>query len=151
VAGWLNSIVDSLDAVIRQTPTQPVCLAHGDLTPSQLVLAGPRIGVLDFDGLCQAEPAFDLGRFLAYLRVALAKSGNVAGDALASRFLERYHVAGGPPTPSARVQVYEIASLVRMAAHSWQQLKPARLRLACGVIQRQTEALLLPLIPGSHN
>jgi hypothetical protein len=151
VAGWLNSIIDSLDPVIRQTPAQSVCLAHGDLTPSQLVLAGPRIGVLDFDGLCQAEPAFDLGRFLAYLRVALAKSGNVAGDALAARFLERYHTAGGPPTPPARVQIYEIVSLVRMAAHSCQQLKAARLKLACGVIQRQVEALPLPLMPGSQH
>jgi hypothetical protein len=151
LAGWLNTIIDSLDAISRQIPAQSVCLAHGDLTPSQIVLAGPRIGVLDFDGLCQAEPAFDLGRFLAYLRVALARSGNVAGDALALRFLERYHAAGGPPTPPVRVQVYEIASLVRLAAHSWQQLKPDRLRLACGVIDRQIEALQLPLMRGSQS
>jgi hypothetical protein len=141
LAGWLSSIVDSLGAAAESMPAQSLSLAHGDFTPSQILLAGSTIGVLDFDGLGQAEPAFDLGRFVAYLRLALARTGNVAGDSLASRFLEKYRAAGGKPAPQGRIEIYEIASIVRMAAHSWQQLKPARLRLACALLERQVERL----------
>jgi hypothetical protein len=142
LAGWLTSIVDSLRAVAPPTPTESLSVAHGDFTPSQILLDGSGIGVLDFDGLCHAEPAFDLGRFTAYLRAALAKAGNGNGDALASRFLDKYRAAGGRPTPEGRVEIYEITSLVRMAAHSWQQLKPARLRLACALVERQLERFM---------
>jgi hypothetical protein len=137
LTAWLTSVVDLLDALAARTPEQPRVVAHGDFTPSQLLLAGSQVGILDFDKLCQAEPALDLGRFLAYLRVALTKYGNRSVDAHASRFLETYHALGGQPTLDTRLAVYEAASLVRMAARSWLQLKPARLRLVCGVLEEQ--------------
>ncbi|HEU5085896.1 MAG TPA: hypothetical protein VFT99_00580, partial [Roseiflexaceae bacterium] len=34
-----------------------------------------------------------------------------------------------------RTSVYEVISLLRMALHSWRQLKPARLELAVAVLQ----------------
>lgn len=137
LAAWLSTVLDSLSEAVRQTPTQPLAFAHGDFTLSQLLVAGMRVGVLDFDGLCQAEPACDLGRFLASLRTVLAKSGNPSGDRLASRFLNVYQAVGGQTTPEARARLYELTSLVRMAAHSWKRLKASRLRLVCGVLERQ--------------
>ena len=146
LAGWLTDIVDALRTVAPQTPAQQPAFAHGDFTLSQLMFAGSRTALLDFDKLCEAEPAFDLGRFLAYLRFVLAKFDNNSGDALASRFLATYSAAGGRPTSVARVDVYMIASLVRMAARSWLQLKPARLRLAFTVLEAQVARL--GLLPG---
>jgi Phosphotransferase enzyme family len=141
VAEWLTAVTESLTPVARRMPSQRLSLSHGDFTPSQLLLDGSRIAVLDFDRLCQAESAFDLGRFLAYFRVALARSGHGAGDGLTARFKERYRAAGGQATEDDRIEVYGIASLVRMAAHSCQQLKPARLRLVCTVLERAVERL----------
>lgn len=141
LAAWLSSVLDALAVLAPRLPASPPVLAHGDLTPSQLLLDGSRIGIVDFDGLCQAEPAFDLGRFLAYLRVALAKSGSARGDALASRFLATYQAVGGDPVTEMRAEIYGIASLVQMAAHCWRELKPARLRLACAVLEEQVGRL----------
>ena len=43
----------------------PLVLAHGDLTPGQLLMSVLGVAVVDVDTLCRAEPALDLGRFLA--------------------------------------------------------------------------------------
>lgn len=43
-------------------------LAHGSFKPSQLLFHGGRVFVVDFDGCCLADPALDVGYFLAYLR-----------------------------------------------------------------------------------
>jgi aminoglycoside phosphotransferase (APT) family kinase protein len=134
LAQWLAGILDDVAAeALSGAPQEPV-LSHGDFTPSQLLFSGRRVALLDFDGLCAAEPAFDLGRFLAYLRVALLKSGHPARDGLAAGFLGRYHRAGGPCAPERRVELYGLVSLVLMAVHSCQRLKPARVRLVCDVI-----------------
>ena len=136
-AAWLTAVLDSISEGVQSTPMQPLVFGHGDFTMSQLLVAGSRVGVLDFDGLRQAEPACDLGRFLASMRTVLAKAGNPSGDRLASRFLDVYQAVGGQTSSEARVTVYELTSLVRMAAHSWQRLKGTRLRLVCTVLERR--------------
>jgi Phosphotransferase enzyme family len=138
LAGWLRGILASAVHTLETVPAQPHSLAHGDLTPSQLLFDGRRVGILDFDKLCQAEPALDLGRFLAYLRFALTKRGARSTENLAARFIESYGDQGGQPAPAARVNAYEICSLVRMAARSWLQLKPARLAVVCAVLESRT-------------
>ena len=42
--------------------------AHGGFKASQLLFHGQRAFVVDFDGFCRADPALDVGYFLAYLR-----------------------------------------------------------------------------------
>jgi len=42
--------------------------AHGGFKASQLLFQGQRVFVVDFDGFCLADPALDVGYFLAYLR-----------------------------------------------------------------------------------
>jgi hypothetical protein len=42
--------------------------AHGGFKPSQLLFCGQRVFALDMDGFCLADPALDVGYFLAYLR-----------------------------------------------------------------------------------
>jgi hypothetical protein len=138
LAGWLRGILAPAEHTLETVPAQPHGLAHGDLTPSQLLFDGRRVGLLDFDKLCQAEPALDLGRFLAYLRFALTKRGAQSTENLAAGFIESYGDQGGQPAPAARVDAYEICSLVRMAARSWLQLKPARLAVVCAVLESRT-------------
>ena len=118
-----------------RTRAQPAVLAHGDLTPSQLLVDGPQVGLVDLDGARQAEPAFDLGRFVAYLRVAAAKAGAAPTAELGAHLLEAYHTAGGPPVDERRVEAWATAALVQMAAHSWRELKAGRVRLACAVLE----------------
>src|SRR5437899_4249979 len=42
--------------------------AHGGFKASQLLFHSQRVFVVDFDGFCRADPALDVGYFLAYLR-----------------------------------------------------------------------------------
>jgi Phosphotransferase enzyme family len=42
--------------------------AHGGFKASQLLLQGPHVVMVDFDGFCLADAALDVGCFLAYLR-----------------------------------------------------------------------------------
>jgi len=137
----LSEALERAGAAAARIPAQPAVLAHGDLTPSQLLLDGDRVGLVDFDGVCQAEPAFDLGRFLAYLRAALARSADPAGEALGARLLAAHTAWGGPAASRQRVEAWATASVVQMAAHRWGQLKPARLRLACALLEDQLARL----------
>ncbi len=116
------------------TRVSPLVPSHGDFTPAQILVdehAGGRWGVLDFDEACLAEPAFDLGRFEAYLRLALARRG--LDDAPVAAFLSAYR-----PVPSRmlfdRVAVYRTLALVRLALHACLQLKPGRLATALAVL-----------------
>ncbi len=42
--------------------------AHGGFKASQLLFHSSQVFVVDFDGFCMADPALDVGYFLAYLR-----------------------------------------------------------------------------------
>ena len=59
-------------------------LSHGDFTPSQVLgLDGHAPAVLDLDTLRWADPAEDLGRYLAHVALLAAKAGDPSpGDTL---------------------------------------------------------------------
>ena len=137
-----------------------MAFSHGDYTHTQLIFSGQEAGLVDFDTVCQAEPALDVGQFLAYQRLSLRKeqlggsgSGSGSGssfsqeqaEALCERFLASYLQAAGWEAQAgqvrARVGVYELISLVRLGAHSWQKLKGARLQAAVSVLQERLASL----------
>jgi hypothetical protein len=134
LARWLTTLAEPTIALSARSPTGAPACAHGDFTLSQLLVSGSDVGILDFDALCQAEPALDLGRFASYLRLALAKSGRGGGEAAVSQLLDAYHDAGGPRVSKDRIRMATVLSLILMAVRSWQQLKPRRLELVCGVL-----------------
>ena len=53
---------------LEATRTAVVHAAHGSFKPAQLLFRGDRLFITDFDQLCAADPALDVGYFLAYLR-----------------------------------------------------------------------------------
>lgn len=59
-----------LSAALEAQPPEGYRLAHGGFKPSQLLFHSHCAFVVDFDGLCLADPALDIGYFLAYLRPA---------------------------------------------------------------------------------
>jgi len=142
--GWL----EALHARAASDPGEPG-LSHGDFTHSQLIFSGERCGLVDFDTVCRAEPALDLGQFLAYLRMGTRKAGvsasadgREATERLCRRFLDTYmiecgHGPGERDALRARVHLYEVVSLLRLAFHSWQKFKAARLELAMDLIRER--------------
>lgn len=76
--GWLCCRGPSLEVTIRPLvrllqraateldPARPT-LIHGDLAAGQFLWTGERLILLDMDTACRADPAYDLGHFLAQL------------------------------------------------------------------------------------
>jgi aminoglycoside phosphotransferase (APT) family kinase protein len=58
---------DLVDALAR-LPTEPVTLNHGDFKSDNLLVDGARSWILDLDRSGWADPALDLGKFLADVR-----------------------------------------------------------------------------------
>lgn len=149
LAARLQTRLDQLAVQAEQTDPLPLGFSHGDFTYTQLIFDGTSSGLVDFDTVCQAEPAIDLGQFLAYLRVAVQKAHRNAAvaptalaDELGARFLSTYiEAAGLDPAAEehvrARTAVYEIISLLRLALHSWQKLKPARIQNVLAVLEER--------------
>lgn len=148
----LRTLLAAIVAAAGETqPLAPV-FSHGDFTHAQLLVGGGRRGLVDFDSVAQAEPALDLGHFLAYSRLALAKAQPSAhpetAHRLADRFLATYITATGTGAPAddlrARVRVFEALSLLRTTVHAWQQLKPARLRSVFPILCEAVASLPAP-------
>jgi hypothetical protein len=144
LGGRLGDRLDLVEATAAATPALEACQCHGDYSYTQLIFDGAQAGLVDFDNVGQAEPALDLGQFLAYLRYAglrargggEAEPGSVT-ERLAERFLAAYVAAGGPAQALPRVGVYEAVSLIRMAQHAWQNLKGARLGNVLAVLDER--------------
>jgi phosphotransferase family enzyme len=137
------------------TTAMPPGFSHGDFTHSQLMLDGRRFALVDFDTVCRAEPALDVGHFLAYLRMAVRKrtgpspDGSELAERLVTRFLDAYvETAGlderGRTHLLARAHVYELVSLLRVAFHGWLKFKSQRVELALGLTEECLAARGLP-------
>lgn len=106
--------------------------SHGTFRPDQVLLHGDAVGVVDFDGFCQAEPAFDVARFRSGIRDCGMRDmprrvgpSTVDVEALCDDFLRAY--ASAAPVSPERVMLWETLDLVTHVLHAWSRVKPARL------------------------
>ncbi len=60
----VSAVVDCLDRM----PAEAATFGHGDFKCDNLLVHGGQVRILDLDRSCWAEPAVDLGKFLADLR-----------------------------------------------------------------------------------
>ncbi len=148
---WLGDRLDDVQERLVAAHPLNVCLCHGDLKHNQILFDDSRRTLVDFDTVCQAEPALDLGHFLAYLRLRAADGDREPpatdlADRLSHRFLDAYIDAAGPARHQSgglrdRVAVYEILSLLGRAVHSWQKFKPQRLALTITLLEERLSCL----------
>lgn len=124
-------------------------LVHGDCKPSQFFVGPKGVAILDFDHCGMADPASDVGNFIATLRQHAARHELKARAArvwparapwlrgLEQGFVNAYlDAAGGGGELERRIRWYQSASLVRKAYRSWQRsarspLPQALLQEAC--------------------
>jgi aminoglycoside phosphotransferase (APT) family kinase protein len=147
LAAQLRAHWADLAGLATTTFPLPVRLSHGDYTLSQVVFDGSGVGLLDFDRVCRAEPALDLGEFCAYLRVKCRKAdrhvnrgGGRLADELCELFLATYDASVGAGESDARrtrARLYEAYFLLRIAARSWQQIKVSRALIALSVLEER--------------
>jgi Phosphotransferase enzyme family len=112
--------------------------AHGSFKPAQLVFQDGQVLITDFDQFCTADPALDVGYFLAYLRPASLWYGRRAArswfEASARAFLSAYREAAAPGPLGldmdgivSRAPLYEAAVMFKIANRRFNRLQSPRL------------------------
>jgi len=145
LAGAATPLLATLDVYAAITTPDPAVFAHGTFRPNQVLLHEGRVGVIDFDSWCRAEPALDLALFLTSVRdvrlSAIRKAAPLSTDpaaeddrslaflaqldTLCDAFLAQY--ATLMPVKRARVAIWEALYLLTLVLRSWERVKPVRL------------------------
>ena len=137
VGAMVDSILDRATQLHQLMPAKPSVFAHGDLKADHLWVTPARAGtesrpyglvLIDFDTCYLADPALDIGKFLADLQWWYSEYDTPDAARLAARaqqlFLEGYALGmDGSPGPVglhdgsiARARLYEALVLVKIAA-----------------------------------
>lgn len=99
---------------------------HGDFYGKQVLLAPERVNVLDLDGSVKADPALDLGNFIAHLERDRLRHG-VAGErveALREPFLAGYFDRADADDVAERLSVYAAIRLFLLVPHPFRFREP---------------------------
>jgi phosphotransferase family enzyme len=146
LVGAAGPLLARLEEVAAATEPDPPVPTHRSFRPGQVLLDHGRIGFVDFDGFCTAEPALDVALF----RSDLTDTGMAAGpeptaaqaserlarlDELCERFLAAYQTLA--PVSRERVALWEAVDLLTCVLHSWTKVQPRRLRAALSMLERQ--------------
>ena len=144
---WIQQTVEFAQ-VYRE---MPFVFSHGDFTYTQLIFDGKAAGLVDFDTMGPAEPAQDLGHYMAYLRLNIIKGQDPnapfapeAIEHLCAVFLDTYiNVSGAWIRDEAglrgRVAIYELISLMQLTLHSWEKMKGSRLKQTLRLLEERIE------------
>jgi aminoglycoside phosphotransferase (APT) family kinase protein len=125
-------------AALEALPGDTLRPGHGSYKSSQLLVRDGSVFLVDFDQFCLADPALDVGYFLAYLRPAglwYRRAGRRAWfDDAARTFVDSYlrRLAERGETPQTgegiarRAPVYEAALLLKIGARRANRLHDPR-------------------------
>lgn len=158
----IPTIVQAVDPLLAraqelagEVAPDPAVPAHHDFRPAQVLLADTRIGFIDFDGFCAAEPALDLGRFRAKLRDigissagAFDERGRVVParlatlDRLCEVFLGRYQEQA--PVSTGRVLLWETLDLLTAVLHTWTKVRLARVQPRLALLEHHLATMTHP-------
>jgi aminoglycoside phosphotransferase (APT) family kinase protein len=132
--GAAEPLLARLRALAASSPADPPVPSHGTFNPEQVLIDGERIGFIDFDDFCLAEPALDVGLFRAAIKDigmnAIESSDRAERqarlellDRLGEVFLSEYERHA--PISRERVALWEVWSYFRDVLHVWVKVKPA--------------------------
>jgi hypothetical protein len=149
----VRRVTGALCAALEGLPTDTLRPAHGSYKSSQLMVRDGAVFLVDFDQFCLADPALDVGYFLAYLRPAglwYHRAGRRAWfDAAAEAFLtaylsrlaERGETAGTCAGIAERAHVFEAALLLKIAARRVNRLHSPRTGEVAAVLDEVSRTL----------
>ncbi|HJQ14711.1 MAG TPA: phosphotransferase [Anaerolineales bacterium] len=130
---------------------EPAVPTHGTFNPEQVLIDGERIGFIDFDDYCMAEPALDVGLFRSAIKDtgmnAPFSSSNpsraerlarlVLLDEVGDVFLSEYETHAA--ISRHRVALWEAADYLRNCLHYWIKVKPAEPDTALLVLEQHLQ------------
>ncbi|MDQ2717786.1 MAG: aminoglycoside phosphotransferase family protein [Chloroflexota bacterium] len=137
-AAEVQRLAQQLAERLKHTQPDAYRPAHGGFKASQLLFHSQHVFIVDFDGFCLADPALDVGYFLAYLRPSglwYQRAGMRQWfEAAASIFITTYRQAmlerGIDPAIVdgilQRTRLYEAALLFKIATRRANRLNSPR-------------------------
>ena len=125
VGAAIDALLDRAREVHERLPQEPPTFAHRDFKSEHVWITPGQLTLLDFDRCCLADPALDVGKFLADLQCWYAAYDQPGLDQAQERFLAGY-APGAPEERLLRARLYEVVELVRMSVprvplfdHNW--------------------------------
>jgi hypothetical protein len=155
LAPEVRQVAGALCARLEGLPADTVRPGHGSYKPSQPLVRDGAVFLVDFDQFCLADPALDVGYFLAYLRPAglwYRRAGRRAWfEATAEAFLTAYlhHLAERGESAATcagiagRAPVFEAALLLKIAARRANRLHSPRPGEVAAVLDEVSRSLAL--------
>ncbi|MEN9934758.1 MAG: hypothetical protein RLZZ387_1337 [Chloroflexota bacterium] len=123
LAARYEGAVGRLAELAGQRDEPPAVASHGAFRTDQFMIAGDELVMIDLDGFCWANPARDLGNFLAYLdwkAIRQPQRAELIRQA-AGLLLEGYRGAGGT-VDEGWLELYRADSLLKIAGRRYRSL-----------------------------
>ena len=135
----------------------PVVATHGTFRPGQVLIHRDRIGFIDFDNFCQAEPALDLSLFFRRTKDIILDTNETGpgggldaqsaratlldrADTVCEVFLGEYEAHAR--VSRQRIALWETLDLLTLVLHSWTKVKPERLENATFALEQHLRRLI---------
>jgi Ser/Thr protein kinase RdoA (MazF antagonist) len=148
-------ILNRLQALATTAPADPPAPAHGSFRPAQVLIAGQELAFIDFDSICQAEPAMDLALFLSATRnVGLSEPHEEESseddaaldpqtrealldqlDGICEAFLAEYERHA--PVSRERVALWETLDMLELVLTCWTKIKPVRVQNTLAMLEHR--------------
>jgi Phosphotransferase enzyme family len=153
LAPEVQRVSGALCATLAGLPVDTLRPGHGSYKSSQLLVRDGAVFLVDFDQFCLADPALDVGYFLAYLRPAglwYRRTGRrswfeTAADAFRSTYLQHLAERGESAATCAgiagRAPVFEAALLLKIAARRANRLHSPRVGEVAAVLDEVSRCL----------
>jgi hypothetical protein len=159
LAPMVRRVTGPLCATLSRLPVDTLRPAHGSYKASQLLVRAGAVFLVDFDQFCLADPALDVGYFLAYLRPAglwYHRAGrrewfDAAAGIFLSKYLDRLAERGETPADCAgiadRAPLFEAALLLKIAARRANRLHSPRPGEVAAVLDEVSRSLASAVVP----
>lgn len=108
----LQALLEQLQARHQQLPTAAPVFTHSDFKADHLLVDNDQMTLIDFDSCALADPAADVGKFLADLRWWHVLGGGFDLPQAQAAFLTGYGLTA-PSAPLARARLYESLILAK--------------------------------------
>lgn len=152
--GAAAPLLDRLRTIAATSPAQPACSAHRSFRPMQVLVHEGKVGFIDFDGFCMAEPALDVALFRATTRdigintspsskqkefeypdEATRQARIAQVETICEAFLAEYERLA--PISRERVALWESLDLLTYILRCWTKVKPHQIDNFARVLEAQ--------------
>jgi aminoglycoside phosphotransferase (APT) family kinase protein len=135
----LDEITCRLDALAPHAEPHRVGFVHGDLHAGQILVAGERIGLVDFERAHKGPVLFDLGNFVAVSHCRRLEGKWAADEPLWRCFLDGYSRVAGGRVPQKTIAWWTAIALLPMMTKPLRRLdKDWREKAAAHLDQLET-------------